>query len=174
MLWDLPVLVVLLVAGVALLHRPTRLFLDAPRIAHVAAGGDDGRHGLLGDDEQVAAALADEPLAVPLAAGGATAARAGHGRRGRRVDGQREQVGRLREVGDEAAVEDEVDEAQDVGQEGEDEDEEEELLRLARRARGVDALAEGGVEVDGFRGEEDGFLVVLYQRERVNCCFKVV
>lgn len=59
-------------------------------------------------------------------------------------------------------MEDEVDETQDVGQEGEDEDEEEELLRLARRARGVDALAESGVEVDGFGGEEDGFLVVLW------------
>lgn len=82
MLRDLAVLVVLLMTGVALLHRPARLFLDAPRVAHVTSCRDDGRYGFLGHDEQVAAALADKPLAVPLAAGGAAAAGAGHGCRG--------------------------------------------------------------------------------------------
>lgn len=62
--------------------RPARLLLDAPRVAHVAAGGDDGGHGFLGHDEEVAAALADVPFAVPLLARGTAAAAAGHGGRG--------------------------------------------------------------------------------------------
>lgn len=109
------------------------------------AGGHDLT--LAGLHEQVVALGVDEPVDLVLPAHGPGAAAAGQLAAGRRVDGDGEHVGRLGEVGDEAAVHDEVDEHPEVEDEGGEEDQKEAAVSRARATRAVLLRSDGGVEV---------------------------
>lgn len=83
---------------------------------------------------QVVALGVDEPVDLVLLPLGPAAAAAGEQVRGRRVDGEGEEVRGLGEVGHEAAVGEEVDEDEDVEEEDEEQDDHEAARRRRRRA----------------------------------------
>jgi len=74
---------------------------------------------LAGFHEQVVSFMVNEPVDHVLFAFGPTATRSSEYMRGWRVDGKGKEVGWFGEIGHEAAVEDEVDQDEDVHEEDE-------------------------------------------------------
>lgn len=96
---------------------------------------------------QVLAFVVYEPINGVLFAFWSAAATSGKSLAGRAVDGEGEEVGRFRVVGDEAAVEDEVDENEDVQDEDQKEDGHPCFRGVIDTARGVLLGHDGRVEV---------------------------
>ncbi|CAI6265693.1 unnamed protein product [Periconia digitata] len=116
-------------------------------------------------EEDVIAFSVDEPVDDELFPFGPAAAGAGEevGRRG--IDREREEVRGFREIRDEASVEEEVDEDEDVHKENEEKDHEPGFGPVVDAARGVLLRCDGRVEVLGLVLAEfgDGEVPVHYE-----------
>jgi len=121
---------------------------------------------------QMIAFCVDEPIHRVMLALWPTATRTREKLRRGRVDGESEQVGRLAEVGDEAFVEEEVDQDTDIHEEDEEEDDHPAFGVGVDAAGGVLLGGHGGVEVLGLEVVEEGVSKVLFRVSETFRCSK--
>jgi hypothetical protein len=123
----------------------------------------------------VVAFVVDKPIDHVLLALWPATARSGEDMRGRRVDSECEEIRRFGEVGYEAAMEDEVDENENVHQEDQEQDNDPaSCSSVFDTARGVLLGSDRRVEVLALILVDDGMCVVLQQCQQdviqtINC-----